>query len=83
MAVETGPQFADGWKRRGQALAALERSDQALHDLSRALQLTQQDREAQADILHERGMLHQKTKHFVKAQQDLLVRWRCCGCQMK
>ena len=73
VAVETGPQFADGWKRRGQALAALDRNVPALQDLSRALELTP-DCEHRADVLHERGMLHQKTKHFTAAQQDLLVR---------
>lgn len=75
VAVEVGPRFADGWKRRGQALAALDRHDAALCDLSKALELTT-EREPQADILHERGMLHQKTKHFAAAQQDLLV---CCS----
>lgn len=72
MAVETAPQFADGWKRRGQALAALDRHDSALADFSKALQLTAGG-EARADVLHERGMLHQKTKHYTAAQQDLLV----------
>ncbi|KAK9834212.1 hypothetical protein WJX84_007873, partial [Apatococcus fuscideae] len=75
-AVRQMPSYGDGWKRRGQARAALEQHEEALEDLLKARDLQRHDPMAASqpetgEIEVELGILHQKMRNFRKAVLEL------------
>ena len=64
------PSYGDGWKRRGQARAALGQAEAALADFTQALQLVAEP-QGRAEALAERGTLLQKQRDLRRAAKDL------------
>lgn len=64
------PGYGDGWKRRGQARAALGHPEAALADFTKALALVADPR-GRAEALAERGTLLQKQRDLRRAAKDL------------
>lgn len=64
------PGYGDGWKRRGQARAALGQPQAALADFTKALALVAEPR-GRAEALAERGTLLQKQRDLRRAAKDL------------
>lgn len=69
-AVTAMPEYGDGWKRRGQARAALGQAEGALADFTRALELVAEPG-GRAEALAERGTLLQKRRDLRRAAADL------------
>lgn len=69
-AVRAMPGYGDGWKRRGQARAALGQPEAALADFTKALALVAEPR-GRAEALAERGTLLQKQRDLRRAAKDL------------
>lgn len=63
VAIRLYPRYAESWKRRGQARGALGQNEDALADLQKALQLSQ-DHQSKAECLTEQGMLYHKLKDY-------------------
>ncbi|KAK9842872.1 hypothetical protein WJX74_003734 [Apatococcus lobatus] len=75
-AINQMPTYADGWKRRGQARAALEQHADALEDLLKARELQKLSPlpgspPETGEIEVELGILHQKMRNFRRAVVEL------------
>lgn len=69
-AVAVMPDYGDGWKRRGQARAALGQVEGALADFTKAVELVAEPG-GRAEALAERGTLLQKRRDLRRAAADL------------
>jgi len=69
-AIVAAPGYADSWKRRGQARAALGESAAALDDLASAARLAP-DADERADALRERAAIFRRDRDLARAAADL------------
>lgn len=81
-AIILNPQIPDLYKRRSQALAVLDRNQEALQDLNAAYKLlctsVNDDDQEIIDVLIDRANMHHKRRDYNKAEKDSKVNAIAC-----
>ena len=70
-AIADAPHEADFYKRRAQALGALGRDTDALHDLLKAKELCSNDAVATAEVLADAARIHHKRRNYNRAELNI------------